>query len=391
MSILDNPHEIGPLTLKNRLIRSAAFEGMCPDGVPSDSLVSCHRSIAAGGTAMTTSAYVSVEDRGRTFSHQAWMRQEIVPDFKRLTDAVHKEGGLASIQLGHGGNMGDRKVSGRRAVAPSAKLNLFGLNLPAAMTLYEIDCITKKHGESVSMAIDAGFDAVEIHAGHGYLISQFLSPYTNKRKDDYGGGLANRARFLRDVMKEVMRAAGSGTAVIVKTNMDDGFNGGVDSAEAIEIARIIESEGAHALVLSGGFVSKSSFYMMKGKTPHAELIRRQSDPIIKAGMFLFSRLVVREYEYKENYFLEKALKFRDAIKIPLVYVGGIVSRQSVEIALEAGFNFVAIARALIADPDFPKKIEADENHASKCLRCGPCNLCVATMYNGEAKCVYNGD
>ena len=199
---LFTPGSIGPLRLRNRSIRSAAFEGMCPGGVPSDSLVRYHASVAAGGIGMTTVAYVSVTDGGRTFRHQAWMRPEIIPFFKKLTDAVHRRGAAASIQLGHGGNMADRKVSGRRAVAPSARFNLYGLTLPRAMSEADIEDIARAYADSVKLAARAGFDAVEIHAGHGYLISQFLSPYTNRRRDRWGGSFENRTRFLRTVMAE---------------------------------------------------------------------------------------------------------------------------------------------------------------------------------------------
>ncbi|TFH38418.1 MAG: NADH:flavin oxidoreductase, partial [Chrysiogenales bacterium] len=230
---------IGPLKLRNRTIRSAAFEGMCPGGIPSESLINYHRAVAAGGIGMTTVAYVSVVNGGRTFGHQAWMRPEIVPAMKRLTDAVHREGAAASIQLGHGGNMGDRKVTGERAVSPSGRFNLFGLTLPRAISESDIEQMARAHGAAVTLAQEAGFDAVEIHAGHGYLISQFLSPFTNRRKDRWGGSFENRARFLRLVMREVRKAAGGKTAVLVKTNLEDGFRGGVDRAEALLIAKIL--------------------------------------------------------------------------------------------------------------------------------------------------------
>jgi 2,4-dienoyl-CoA reductase-like NADH-dependent reductase (Old Yellow Enzyme family) len=389
--MLFTPGKIGPVTLRNRTIRSAGFEGMCPGGVPSESLLRYHESVAAGGIGMTTVAYVSVEDGGRTFSHQAWMRPGAVPEFRKLTDAVHRQGAMASVQLGHGGNMGDRKVSGERAVAPSARLNLFGLNYPRAMTAADIDRNVMAYGEAVRMSREAGFDAVEIHAGHGYLISQFLSPWTNRRRDDYGGSLENRQRLLRRVMREVREAAGSETAVLVKVNMDDAVRGGMGEAEALETARILEGEGADALVLSGGFVSKSSFYMMKGKIPHREIIRRQSSPIIKTGMFLFSRLVVREYPFRELYFLDTARRFREALKLPLVYVGGIVTRAAMEQVLSEGFQFVALARALVKEPDFVNRVKEDPGHVSPCLECGPQNLCVATMYDGEMECLYKGE
>ncbi len=387
---LFTPEKIGALTLRNRTIRSAAFEGMCPGGIPSPSLLRYHESVAAGGIGMTTVAYVSVENGGRTFSHQAWMRQEIVPELRKLTDAVHSHGALAAIQLGHGGNMGDRKVSGERAIAPSAKLNLYGLNLPRAMNGADIDRMVKSHGEAVRMASDAGFDAVEIHAGHGYLLSQFLSPWTNRRGNGYGGPLDHRARVLRMVMREVKRAAPSGMAVVVKTNMEDGFRGGMEIEECIETARILEGEGADALVLSGGFVSKSSFFMMKGKIPYREIMKGQKNLLVKAGMLLFSRLLLTEYPFTELYFLDDAKRFRDAVRLPLVYVGGIVSRTAAEKVLSEGFQFVALARALVKEPNFVNLIRNDPDHVSPCLECGPQNLCVATMYDGEMTCPYKG-
>ncbi len=387
---LFTPASIGPLKLRNRTIRSAAFEGMCPGGVPSKALLEYHRAVAAGGVGMTTVAYVSVTNGGRTFAHQAWMRPEIVPHLKKLTDAVHREGAAASIQLGHGGHMGDRKVTGERAVSPSGRFNLFGLTLPRAMTETEIEEMARAHGTAVTMAREAGFDAVEIHAGHGYLLSQFLSPYTNRRKDRWGGGLENRALFLRLVMREVKRAAGNKIAVVVKANMEDGFPGGLEADEALRVAAILEEEGADALVLSGGFVSKTPFYMMRGITPHRELISYQRDPLIKLGMIAFSRIMIRDYPYTEAYFLGPALAFRKALRLPLVYQGGLVSRSTMEEVLGHGFEFVGLARALVAETDFVNRIRKDPAHVSKCLRCGPCNSCVAVMYVDSMRCTFEG-
>ncbi len=381
---------IGPLKLRNRSIRSAAFEGMCPDGVPSKSLINYHSSVAAGGTGMTTVAYVAVTNGGRTFNHQAWMRPDIIPHLKKLTDAVHRQGAAASIQFGHAGNMADRNVSGEHAIAPSAKFNLFGLTLPRAMSDSDIESMAEAHARAVTLARKAGFDAVEIHAGHGYLISQFLSPYTNRRNDRWGGSLENRTGFLRKVMSGVRKAAGRQIAVLVKTNLTDGFPGGMGQEEGIEVARILYNEGADALVLSGGFVSKTPFYMMRGLTPHKELISYQKDLLIKLGMMAFSRIIIRDYPYEEGFFLKEALAVRKAVKLPLVYVGGLVSRKKIDEVLDSGFDFIAVARALVADPEFFNRIRKDKTHVSKCLRCGPCNSCVATMYMGECRCTFTG-
>lgn len=386
--MLFNNGKIGPIKLRNRSIRSAAFEGMCPNGLPSKNLIEYHKSVAAGGIGMTTVAYSSVLNNGRTFSHQIWMRKEIIPGLKKLTDAIHKEGAAACIQLGHGGNMGDKKVTGQRAIAPSGKLNFFGLTFPKKMTDHDIFQVVKAYGASVKIALESGFDAVEIHAGHGYLISQFLSPYTNKRKDKWGGSLENRTRLLKAIMAEVKKAASDKIAVIVKTNIEDGFPGGMEIEEALEVAKLLENNGADALMLSAGFVSKTPFYMIKGKNPHHQLIKAQKDPLIKIGMLLFSRIILKNYPYKEAFFLEDGLKFRKSLKIPLIYVGGLVSNNKIEEVLSSGFDFAAFARALVAEPDFINKIKADKNHISPCLKCGPDNSCIASMYMGEMQCPF---
>jgi len=390
-NLLFQEAKLGPKKLKNRTIRAAAFEGMCPNGIPSDSLIKYHSNVAKGGIGMTTVAYVSVTNGGRTFSHQAWMNEAVVKGFKRLTEAVHKNGSLASVQLGHAGNMGDKKISGERAIAPSSVFNLFGLTFPRKMSEVEILDMVKSYGNAVQLSIDAGFDAVEIHAGHGYLISQFISPYTNRRKDKWGGSFENRVRFLRLVMREVKKVAGNKIAVVVKTNLTDGFKGGMNHEEGLKVAKVLEEEGADALVLSGGFVSKSSFFMMKGRTPHKELIRNQKSLFIKLGMIFFSRIMLEDYPYKEAFFLDEAMNIRDNVSIPLVYVGGAVSRKTMEDVLAKGFDFIQLARPLFYETDYINKIKENPQYISKCLTCGdnePSNSCVATMYNGEAQCPF---
>ena len=266
-SKLFTPASIGPLTLRNRTIRSAAFESMCPGNVPSQQLLDYHRSVAAGGVGMTTIAYAAVAQSGLSFDRQLWMRPEIVPGLKDITDAIHKEGAAAGIQLGHCGNMSHKSICGVTPVGASSGFNLYSPTFVRGLRKDELPAMAKAYGRSVNLAREAGFDAVEIHAGHGYLISQFLSPYTNHRKDEYGGSLENRMRFMDMVMEEVMQAAGSDMAVLVKMNMRDGFKSGMDIDECLQVGKELEKLGVHALVLSGGFVSKAPMYVMRGEMP----------------------------------------------------------------------------------------------------------------------------
>ena len=227
-SKLFTPVTFGPLTLRNRTIRSAAFESMCPGNAPSDMLLEYHRSVAAGGIGMTTVAYAAVTQSGLSFDRQLWMRPEIIPGLRRLTDAIHAEGAAAGIQLGHCGNMSHKSICGCMPVGASSGFNLYSPTFVRGLRADELPEMARAYGRSVNLAREAGCDSVEIRAAHGYLISQCLSPSTNHRKDEFGGSLQNRMRFMDMVMEEVMKAAGSDMAVLVKMNMRDGFRGGME-------------------------------------------------------------------------------------------------------------------------------------------------------------------
>ena len=383
---LFSPFKLGPVILRNRTIRAAAFEGMCPGNKVSEDLISYHRSVAAGGIGMTTVAYAAIEKSGLSFPHQLLLNKEAIPGLIKLTDTVHKEGAACSIQIGHCGNMASRAAAGTRPLAPSARINLYGPTFPRRMDETDIKSTVKSFGQAVHLARESGFDAVEVHAGHGYLISQFLSPYTNRRKDSYGGSLDNRARFMMMVMEEVKEAAGNDMAVLVKTNTSDGFKGGMELNECLEVAKMLEKSGADALVLSGGFVSKAPMYVMRGAMPIKVFAYYIENKLMQFFVRMFGNFLVKEVPYNEGYFLEDSLKFRNQIKIPLVYVGGLLSREKIDEVLSKGFELVALARALIKDPDFIIKLKKKELSKSEC---DICNYCIAVMYSQMATCILN--
>ena len=382
-SLLFTPVTLGPLTLRNRSIRSAAFESMCPGNVPSPQLLDYHRSVAAGGVGMTTVAYAAVTRSGLSFDRQLWMSPEIVPGLRELTDAVHVEGAAASIQLGHCGNMSHKSICGCLPVGASSGFNLYSPTFVRGLRADELPEMAKAYGRSVCLAREAGFDAGEIHAGHGYLISQFLSPSTNHRKDEFGGTLANRMRFMEMVMEEVMKAAGNDMAVLVKMNMRDGFRGGMELDESLQVARKLQELGANALVLSGGFVSKAPMYVMRGEMPIRTMTYYMTCWWLKYGVRLVGKYMIPSVPFREAYFLEDALKFREALDIPLVYVGGLVSRQKIEEVLNHGFEAVQMGRALLNEPDFVNRMRREEN--ARC-NCRHSNYCIARMYTLDMAC-----
>ena len=380
------PCQIGPITLRNRVIRSAAFENMAYGNRPSDDLFNYHTAVARGGVGMTTVAYAAVNQSGLSFNGQLWMREEIVPELKRLTDAVHAYGAKASIQLGHCGNMTHRATCGCMPVGASSGFNLYSPTFHRKLKKEEIYGLVKDFGKAVNLAREAGFDCVEIHAGHGYLISQFLSPYTNRRHDEFGGSLENRMRFMRLVIEEVMRAAGDDMAVVVKVNMHDGFRRGMQREECIKVAQELERLGVHALVLTAGFVSKAPMEVMRGAMP-LKTLRYYMDMKkfwwLKAGLALAGRLVIPTVPFKEGYFLNDAKEFRAALKMPLIYVGGMVSKDKMEEVLGSGFVALQMARALVNDTDFVNKLQRGEVTRSECKHS---NYCIGRMYTLEMKC-----
>ncbi|MBQ8424088.1 MAG: NADH:flavin oxidoreductase [Coprobacter sp.] len=387
-SKLFTPVTIGPLTLRNRTIRSAAFESMCPGNVPSKELHAYHKSVADGGVGMTTIAYAAVCQSGLSFDRQLWMRPEIVPGLREITDDIHRSGAAVSIQLGHCGNMSHKKICGVTPISASTGFNMYSPTFVRGMKKEELPEMAKNFGQAVNLAREAGFDAVEIHAGHGYLISQFLSPYTNHRKDEFGGSLENRMKFMDMCMEEVMKAAGNDMAVFVKMNMRDGFKSGMDIDESLQVAKRLEQSGAHALVLSGGFVSKAPMYVMRGAMPIKTMTHYMDCWWLKYGVKLAGRMMVPTVPFTEAYFLEDALKFRAALKMPLVYVGGLISHEKIDEVLNDGFECVQMGRALLNEPGFVNRMAREENARNAC---GHSNYCIGRMYTLDMKCHHTVD
>lgn len=381
------PFQLGGLRLRNRVIKAATFEGMSPNGTVSDALVEHHRTIARGGAAMTTVAYCAVSPDGRTFRDQLDVRS--IPELRRLTDAVHGENAAVSLQLGHcGGFCNNRDLRRRRPFGPSYAFNklgaLSGRPLIDPMTEADIEEVTRDFVIAATRAREAGFDAVELHLGHGYLLSQFLSPATNRRRDRFGGSLTNRARFPLSVVERVRAALPAGFPLLAKVNLRDGFPGGLEVDESIQIARWLEAQGVSALVLSGGFVSKDAFYLFRGDRPLRAMISVERHLPQKIALAIFGPFVIRAHRFEPLYFLPLAREMRRAVRMPLVLLGGITAIDHLQLACDEGFELMAMARALIHDPSLIAKLAAGSQRTSGCI---PCNLCVAEMDRHGVRCV----
>jgi len=375
------------LQLRNVFIRSAAYEGMHDQGIPNQALTDHHVAMARGGVGLTTVSYGAVSAHGRTFSSQMYIHEGSLKELRKLVQAVHGAGGKVSIQLTHCGYFSKNKEGGR-PLAPSRVFNeygaLSGLMFSREMSSADLERVSDDFAEAARACQEIGFDAIEIHMGHGYLLSQFLSPRTNRRKDKYGGSIKNRARFPLEVLKNVRDSVGPTYPVLVKLNLSDGFRGGFSLKDCIYVSGELESYGCTAIVLSGGFTSKSPFYLMRGKIPLGGMIRNGSSLAEKITMALFGPFIIRRYKFTPNFFLDQAREVRKRVDLPLVYLGGIDSLTGIEEVLHAGFDFIAMARTLIHDSEFLMKLKKGEIEKSECNRC---NRCVVEMDRGGVKCV----
>lgn len=387
------PAKLGPVTLRNRIIKAATFEASTPDALVTDDLIHYHRLPAAGGVGMTTVAYCAVAPGGRTDGWQIWMRPEAVPGLQRLTEAIHAEGAAISAQIGHAGPVANARTNKAPALAPVRFFNPLSMKFARKATIDDIREVTEAHANAARLAIDSGFDAVEIHLGHNYLASSFLSPLINRRNDEFGGSLENRAKVARGVVQAVRRAVEEHgdrkIAVTAKLNMADGIRGGISLDESLQTAKWLEEDGAlDAIELTAGSSLVNPMYLFRGDAPVKEFAGAFKPPI-RWGVRMFGKNFLREYPYREAYLLRDARLFRAELKMPLILLGGITNRETMDLAMAEGFEFVAMGRALLAEPDLLNRIQADGDRHSVKSACTHCNLCMPTIYS-HTHCVVTG-
>ncbi len=381
-----SPAKLGPLTLRNRIIKAATFEAASPDALVTDDLINYHRRPAAGGVGMTTVAYCAVSPGGRTDGWQIWMRPEAIPGLRRLTDAVHAEGAAISAQIGHAGPVANSRTNQAPALAPVRFFNPLSMRFARKATRDDIREVTEQHANAARLAIEAGFDAVEIHLGHNYLASSFLSPLLNRRDDEFGGSLENRAKVARGVVRAVRAEVGDRIAVTAKLNMSDGVRAGIPIEESLQTAKWLEEDGGlDALELTAGSSLVNPMYLFRGGAPVKEFAANFKPPI-SWGVRMSGHKFFREYPYREAYLMRDAEKFRAELTLPIILLGGITNRDTMDKAMAAGFDFVAMGRALLAEPDLLNRIQAD---AAVQSLCDHCNLCMPTIYS-HTHCVVTG-
>jgi 2,4-dienoyl-CoA reductase-like NADH-dependent reductase (Old Yellow Enzyme family) len=377
------PAGLGPVRLRNRTVKAATYEKAAHRGRVTDALIDFHVRHAAGGVGMTTLAHCAVSPEGRTDGHQLVLRPAAAAGLRRLTEAVHEQGAAISAQIGHAGPVADSTKTKLPALGPSRSLSLQSLRQVKPATTADLDRVVRAHADAARMAIDTGFDAVEVHLGHNYLASSFLSPRINRRTDAYGGNLGNRARLALRIMRAVRDAAGDRLAILAKLNMDDGVPGGFWLDEAIAVAQWLEAEGTvDVLEMTAGSSLLNPMYLFKGEAPVREFAEAMPQPL-RTGVKLVGGRFLREYPYRDAYLLEDARQIRAAVDLPMVLLGGVTSHETMATAMGEGFQFVAMARALLREPDLINRIAADPGARSLCNHN---NRCMPTVFS-RTRCV----
>jgi 2,4-dienoyl-CoA reductase-like NADH-dependent reductase (Old Yellow Enzyme family) len=375
-----SPAMLGKLPLKNRIIKAATYEGKTPNGIPGELLLDFHKEVVEGGTAMTTIGYCTSEADGRINDQMMWMHEGIRDRLVHMNTELKNAAADVKIsgQMTHCGNFSkNRKLERlKRPLGPSRQFNMLGapsgLPFAGAMTVADIDHLVQTYHDAAKFMKETGFDAAEIHFSHGYGLSQFISPKTNRRTDDYGGSLANRMRLPLRVLEAVRKAVGDDFPILGKMGMTDGIKDGLQFEEAIEVAAMLDQGGIDALICSGGTSSFNPMVYFRGDTLDKGLIEVEKNPITKLGLKLIGSKMFRYYPYEELYFLEDAKKIRDRVNCQMIYIGGCTELDSVERLMAEGFDFIQMGRPLIKDPAFVNNARGNPGYKNGCIHCNKC-------------------
>lgn len=377
------PADLGPITLRNRIIKSATFEGVMPEGLVTEAQIEYHRRVAAGGAGMNTVAYLAVSPEGRTNAGCIWMRDAALPGLRQLTDAIHAEGARASAQIGHAGLVADSRSNGMPGLAPSRRFSPLAMQRVPAATETDLARVIEDFVRAAKGCEAAGFDALEVHLGHGYLLNSFLAPGLNARTDRWGGSLENRARLAREVLRSVREAVGGRLAIVAKLNMLDAVRGGLKERESLEVARMLQADGSlDAFVLTGGSSFGNPMFLFRGDAPRKEFAATLPLPL-RWGFRLVGRSFMPDLPFEEAYFEPMARRFKDALDLPVILLGGINRLETIRRALDEGFAFVQMGRALLREPDLVRKMQAGQQDEGVCIHC---NRCMPSIYSGT-RCV----
>jgi 2,4-dienoyl-CoA reductase-like NADH-dependent reductase (Old Yellow Enzyme family) len=359
MSIVFEPGKIGKLEIKNRFIRSATFESLASDGYVNDKLINFYKALAEGGVGLIITGVAAVQENARLSEAQMGIfNDDFIPGLKKISDVAHTYGNGCKIclQLQHAGT---QNFVEEARVAPSAVYNPFLKKAPREMTIDEIKETVEAFAEGIKRAKEAGFDAVQLHAAHGWLLCGFLSPYANIRTDEYGGNTENRIRIVEEIYNRAVELVGTDFPIMIKFNADDFMEGGMDINEAKKIAVRLSKLGYAALEISAGM--------------WAAVTRSEEELGWKIAMLPESRISVGKVN-EPAYNVPYAREIKKLVDVPIIAIGGINSLELAEKILNDGSaDFIALARPLIREPNLPNRwLKGEGNTGVECIYCNGC-------------------
>ena len=391
MSILFSPMKIGNVEIPNRLISSATYESMAKEtGEVRDELIKRYERLAKGGVGLCITGLMHVHASGRGYKYQTGIHDDkMIPGLTKLVDAVHQVDGRIAFQLAHCGRQTTKKMAGQTPLAPSSRgRDPMNFVKPKEMTEDDIREMINAFGAAAKRAVQVGADAIQLHGAHGYLISEFLSPFFNIRTDSWGGNDENRFRLLKEIYQQVKTIVPEGFPVLVKLNTNDYTpKQGMTASLAAQYAGWLAELGIDGVEVSCGTTNYSYMNMCRGDVPTAELVQSLAWYEKPIGRLMIGKLEGK-YNLEEGYNLEAAKMIKPALgNVPLILVGGMRRVSHMEEVLENNYaDFISMSRPFIREPSLANKIKEGKTDKASCVSC---NRCLAGITNNLPVYCYN--
>jgi len=392
MSVLFEKTEIKGMKLKNRLVRSATHEAMADDaGFPTDRLFKLYERLAKGGVGLIITGYTYVSRDGKFKAMLGIDTDEHISKYRELVDRVHQNGAKIAMQLNHCGRQTTKEMTGVQPIAPSAVKDKSLFVMPREMTEADIERIIEAFAQAARRVKGCGFDALQIHGAHGYLISQFLCPHTNRREDKWGGSIENRMRFVTEIYERIRKSVGYDYPILIKISAYDHMKNGLKPEEGIVMAKEMAEIGFDGIEVSCG-IGEDGGSTLRGDIPFDVILDewdmyKNKDFLFRFIMRKFGSKLMKSIPFTQGYNRESAKIIKKKVNVPIFVVGGMIDPAFMEETIQSGkADYISLCRALVTDPNFPNKIREGSRELSRCIHC---NLCLFYLATRSVRC-YQG-
>ncbi len=391
MPALFDQTQIKGMELKNRLVRSATGEGMADkDGFPTDDHFDLYKRLAQGGVGLIITGLTYVSRDGKTDGLNGIDKDEQIPKYRELVDLAHENDAKIAMQIAHCGSQTTAEMIKTQPIAPSAVKEKTMFVEPREMTEQDIERVIEDFGEASRRVKESNFDAVQLHGAHGYLISEFLCPHTNRRKDKWGGSIENRIRFVKEIYNLCRKKVGSDYPILIKMNAYDNMKKGLKKKEGVIMAEMMADLGFDGIEISCG-IADDGGSSIRGDLPIEAILEimpmyKNKSALFKFIMKHFGEKLIKPVPFSQAFNRDVAKEIKSKVNIPIFLVGGLIDPAVMEDVIEKeDADYISLSRALVNNPKFPNKIKAGSRELSKCIHC---NLCLYSLFSGPLKCHY---